>query len=106
MYYIFYNLFFFNIYVLFYNIIFVLILISVFDVSICISIYLVVEFIFYFLVKSICKVMGMRCIRNKRLGVVLIWFLRLKVSYKYLILLVLIYCMFVGLFLIMVILFL
>lgn len=104
MYYIFYNLFFFIIYVLFYNIIFVLILNSVFDVSI--SIYLVVEFIFYFLVKSICKVMGMRCIRNKRLGVVLIWFLRLKVSYKYLILLMLIYCMFVGLFLNLVILFL
>lgn len=55
-------------------------MISVFDVSI--SIYLVVEFIFYFLVKSICKVMGMRCIRNKRLGVALIWFLRLKVRYK------------------------
>lgn len=63
-------------------------------------------FFIYFLVKSICKVMGMRCIRNKRLGVVLIWFLRLKVSYKYLILLMLIYCMFVGLFLILVILFL
>lgn len=28
--------------------------------------------------KSICKVMGMRCIRNKRLGAALTWFLRSK----------------------------
>ena len=34
----------------------------------------------YFLAKSICKVMGMRCIRNKRLGAALTWFLRSKVS--------------------------
>ena len=36
--------------------------------------------ILYFLAKSICKVMGMRCIRNKRLGAALTWFLRSKVS--------------------------
>lgn len=44
-----------------------------------------VEFTFYFSAKSICKVMGMRCIRNKRLGAALTWFLRSKVSYKHLI---------------------
>lgn len=53
---------------------------SVSDVST--TMYSAVEFTFYFSAKSICKVMGMRCIRNKRLGAALTWFLRSKVSYK------------------------
>lgn len=53
---------------------------SVSDVSS--SMYSAVKFTFYFSAKSICKVMGMRCIRNKRLGAALTWFLRSKVSYK------------------------
>lgn len=53
---------------------------SVSDVST--SMYSAVEFTFYFSAKSICKVMGMRCIRNKRLGAALTWFLRSKVSFK------------------------
>lgn len=80
MYYTPHNPSFFIIHVLPYNTTFALILTSVSDVST--SIYLVVEFTFYFSAKSICKVMGMRCIRNKRLGAALTWFLRSKVSYK------------------------
>lgn len=104
MYYIPHNPSFFNIHVLPYNTTFALILTSVSDVSTCTSIYLAVEFTFYFSAKSICKVMGMRCIRNKRLGAALTWFLRSKVSYKHLTLSMLIHCMSVGLSLILVIL--
>lgn len=72
---------------------------SVSDVST--TMYSAVEFTFYFSAKSICKVMGMRCIRNKRLGAALTWFLRSKVSFKLLILPMSIHCVSVGLSLIL-----
>lgn len=103
MYYTPHNPSFFNIHVLPYNTTCALIMTCVSSVST--GIYLVVELTFYlFSAKSICKVMGMRCIRNKRLGAALTWFLRSKVSYKHLTLPMLIHCMSVGLSLILVIL--
>ena len=51
-------------------------------------VFIYIFFSFRLAARSICKVVGMRHLSNKRLGAALTWFLRSKVKHEYLILIV------------------